>query len=51
VGLDIRLAKIATKGDRAVDVFYVATASGEKVRSAAALAKLRRAVEGAARGD
>ncbi|HZU95539.1 MAG TPA: ACT domain-containing protein [Planctomycetota bacterium] len=49
-GLDIRLAKIATKGDRAVDVFYVTTTAGEKVTGAAALARVRRLVGAAARG-
>jgi len=48
-GLDIRLAKIATKGDRAVDVFYVTTTSGEKVVGAALLARIRRLVARAAR--
>ena len=50
LGLDIRLAKIATKGERAVDVFYVTTTGGAKLTSPAALARLRRAVEAAARG-
>ncbi len=49
--LDIRLAKIATKGDRAVDVFYVTTTAGEKVTGAAALGRIRRLVGSAARGD
>jgi [protein-PII] uridylyltransferase len=48
--LDIRLAKIATKGDRAVDVFYVTTTAGEKVTGAASLARIRRLVGSAARG-
>lgn len=49
--LDIRLAKIATKGDRAIDVFYVTTTEGEKVTGPAALARLRRLVGRAARGE
>jgi [protein-PII] uridylyltransferase len=50
-GLDMRLAKIATKGDRAVDVFYVTSTSGEKVTTAAGLARIRRLVAAAARGE
>jgi [protein-PII] uridylyltransferase len=49
LSLDIRLAKIATKGERVADVFYVTTTTGEKVTGAAALARLRRGVEAAAR--
>lgn len=50
LGLDIRLVKVATRGDLAVDVFYVSTGEGAKVTSRAALARLRRAVEAAAHG-
>ncbi|MBI3725712.1 ACT domain-containing protein [bacterium] len=50
LGLDIRLAKVATKGDRAIDVFYVTTAEGEKVEGAGALGRIRRTVAAAAKG-
>jgi UTP:GlnB (protein PII) uridylyltransferase len=31
LGLDIHIAKIATKGDQVADIFYVREAGGEKV--------------------
>jgi UTP:GlnB (protein PII) uridylyltransferase len=33
-GLDIALAKISTEANRAIDVFYVRTAEGEKLLDA-----------------
>jgi [protein-PII] uridylyltransferase len=40
LGLDVRVAKVATLGSRVVDVFYVRDAHGKKLEDAAALERL-----------
>jgi [protein-PII] uridylyltransferase len=43
-GLSIWFAKINTEGERVIDVFYVSTASGQKVVDGAELARIRGAI-------
>ena len=40
LGLDIRIAKIATKGDQVADVFYVRDLEGRKVEDESGLRKI-----------
>jgi len=40
LGLDIRIAKIATKGDQVADVFYVRDLEGRKVEDESELRKI-----------
>ena len=40
LGLDIRIAKIATKGDQVADVFYVRDLEGRKVEDKSELRKI-----------
>ena len=42
--LDIRIAKIATKADQVVDVFYVVDFEGQKVDSDEQVASIRAAI-------
>jgi len=44
-GLDIRVAKIATKVDQVVDIFYVRDFEGQKVDSDAQIAKIKAGIE------
>ena len=44
LGLDVRVAKVATTGERVVDVFYVRDANGEKVEDPRTVENLRRAL-------
>jgi len=43
--LDIRVAKVSTNADRAVDAFYVVDAHGAKVEDAAHIEEIKRGVE------
>ncbi len=49
LGLDIALAKISTKVDRAADVFYVQDETGEKIYDEERLNRIRRALRDASR--
>ena len=40
-GIDIRIAKIATKIDQVIDIFYVRTIDGEKVDDPVIVGKLK----------
>jgi [protein-PII] uridylyltransferase len=44
LGLDVRVAKVATLGERVVDVFYVRRASGDKVADENTVERLRAAL-------
>ena len=44
LGLDVRVAKVATTGERVVDVFYVRDANGKKVEDPRTVENLRRAL-------
>ncbi len=50
LGLDIALAKISTKVDRAADVFYVQDTAGEKIYDEVVLDKIRRALREVSNG-
>jgi [protein-PII] uridylyltransferase len=41
LGVDIRIAKIATKGDQVADVFYVLDLEGQKVMEQEKVEKIR----------
>jgi [protein-PII] uridylyltransferase len=45
LGLDVRVAKVATLGARVVDVFYVRDAAGAKIEASEPVARLRGALE------
>jgi [protein-PII] uridylyltransferase len=44
LGLDVRVAKVATQGDRVVDVFYVRDAAGAKIDDREVIEKLHSAL-------
>jgi [protein-PII] uridylyltransferase len=44
-GLDIRVAKIATKVDQVVDVFYVSDFEGQKIDSVDQINEIKAAIE------
>ncbi|MFV9646788.1 MAG: hypothetical protein ACNYWU_13275, partial [Desulfobacterales bacterium] len=44
-GLDILVAKIATKADQVVDIFYVRNFEGQKVDSDDQIAKIKAGIE------
>ncbi len=50
LGLNIRSARLATFGERAVDVFYVTNGTGGKIAHPASRAKIRRALLSARKG-
>ncbi|MGQ0805211.1 MAG: [protein-PII] uridylyltransferase [Actinomycetota bacterium] len=51
LALDVSLAKVATLGDRVVDVFYVRDATGAKITDRAVLEQLRTALVDRIAGD
>jgi [protein-PII] uridylyltransferase len=50
LGLDVRVAKVATLGSRVVDVFYVRDGDGNKINSDDDINKLREALADAIAG-
>jgi [protein-PII] uridylyltransferase len=51
LALDVSLAKVATLGDRVVDVFYVRDATGAKITDRTVLEQLRTALLDRLAGD